>query len=56
MKDIIKIYKNFYSTIIMTLKISIITSLIFLNMSPLHNYPFNKICYCMGKKMLKESL
>jgi len=57
MKEINEIYKRYiiYNNYDFK-KISIITGLIFLNMSPLHNYPFNKICYCMGKKLLQDTL
>ena len=37
-------------------KIKIITSLIFLNMSPLHHEPFNLMLYYLGKSMLYKSL
>ena len=37
-------------------KIKTITSLIFLNMSPLHNEPFNLMLYYLGKTMLYKSL
>lgn len=37
-------------------KIKIITSLIFLNMSALHNEPFNLLVYYLGKKMLFNAL
>ena len=57
MKEIIQIYKKYLNFNNYDFKkISIITGLIFLNMSPLHNYPFNKICYCMGKSLLHDTL
>jgi NDP-sugar pyrophosphorylase family protein len=37
-------------------KIKILTSIIFLNMAPLHNEPFDKMLYHMGRKMLHKSL
>jgi hypothetical protein len=36
-------------------KIKILTSLIFLNMSPLHNNPFDLTLYFLGKNMLNKS-
>lgn len=37
-------------------KVKIITGLIFLNMSPLHHYPFDKILYNLSKKILYEEV
>jgi len=37
-------------------KIKILTSLIFLNMSPLHNDPFDLMLYFMGKNLLYKAL
>jgi len=37
-------------------KIKILTSLIFLNMSPLHQDPFDHLVYFLGKKMLFETV
>lgn len=37
-------------------KIKLLTSLIFLNMSPLHNDPFDLMLYYMGKNMLHKTL
>ena len=37
-------------------KIKILTSLIFLNMSPLHHDPFDHLIYFLGKKMLYETV
>ncbi len=37
-------------------KIRILTSLIYLNMSPLHKYPFDKLLYSLGKSMLYKEL
>lgn len=39
-----------------TKKINIISSLIFLNMSPMHQEPFSHLCYFLGLTRLKESL
>ena len=37
-------------------KIQLLVSLIYLNMSPLHHYPFDKMLYSFGKQMLHEQL
>ena len=37
-------------------KIITITSLIYLNMAPLHTYPFNRLCFSLGKIFLYENL
>lgn len=37
-------------------KIKILTALIFLNMSPLHNYPFNHLLHHLGKLQLQQIL
>ena len=37
-------------------KIRILTSIIFLNMSPLHKEPFSHMLYFLGKSMLYKSL
>jgi len=37
-------------------KVKILTSLIFLNMAPLHHEPFDHMLYHMGRKMLYKSL
>lgn len=37
-------------------KIKIITSLIFLNMAPLHNAPFDTLLHSLGRNMLNKSL
>lgn len=37
-------------------KVCIITSLIFLNMAPLHAYPFSHILYCLGRVSLERSI
>jgi len=39
-----------------TYKVKIIAALSFLNMSPLHNYPFNFMVYYLGKNMLHKTL
>ena len=37
-------------------KISIITGLIFLNMAPMHNFPFDRFIYNFGKLFLYNAL
>jgi thiamine kinase-like enzyme len=37
-------------------KIKIIVSLIYLNMSPLHHYPFDKLLYSLGRYILSKEL
>lgn len=37
-------------------KVRIITSLIFLNIAPLHHYPYSLFLYALGKSMLFEEL
>jgi len=37
-------------------KVRTLTAITFLNMSPLHNYPFNFLVYFLGKSMLNEVL
>ena len=37
-------------------KVKVITSLIFLNISPLHHYPYNLFLYSFGKSMLFNCL
>ena len=37
-------------------KVKVLTSLIFLNMSPLHNDPFDLMLYFMGKSMLYKAV
>lgn len=37
-------------------KIHLLVSLIYLNMSPLHHYPFDKMLYSLGRQMLHEQL
>jgi len=37
-------------------KVKILTAITFLNMSPLHNYPFNFLVYYLGKSMLYKVL
>ena len=37
-------------------KVKILTSLIFLNMAPLHNDPFDLMLYYLGKSMLYKSM
>ena len=43
---------NFFSV----KKIKILTALIFLNICPLHHYPYSLFLYALGKYMLKENL
>ena len=37
-------------------KVMIITALIYLNISPLHHYPYNNFLFLLGKKILSENL
>lgn len=37
-------------------KVKVLTSLIFLNIAPLHHEPYNKLLYYLGKSMLFENL
>ena len=37
-------------------KIHMLVSLIYLNMSPLHHYPFDKMLYSLGREMLHAQL
>ncbi|MCX7121860.1 MAG: polysaccharide deacetylase family protein [Gammaproteobacteria bacterium] len=37
-------------------KVRILVSLIYLNMSPLHHYPFDKMLYALGREMLYQEL
>ena len=37
-------------------KVRILTGLIFLNMSPLHHYPFDKLLFCYGKQILWKTI
>jgi choline kinase len=37
-------------------KVKIIVSLIYLNMSPLHHYPFDKMLYSLGRELLMKQL
>lgn len=37
-------------------KVRLITSLIYLNMAPLHHFPFDKLLYSLGRSMLHEQL
>jgi NDP-sugar pyrophosphorylase family protein len=37
-------------------KVKILVGLIYLNMSPLHNYPFDRLLHAMGRKFLFETL
>ena len=37
-------------------KVRLLVSLIYLNMSPLHHYPFDKMLYSLGRLMLHKEL
>lgn len=37
-------------------RVRLLVSLIYLNMSPLHRYPFDKLLYSLGRKMLKDEI
>lgn len=37
-------------------KVKILTALIFLNISPLHHFPYSLLLYSLGKKMLKNEI
>lgn len=37
-------------------KVRLLTALIFLNMSPLHHYPFDKLLYAFGRRLLFKEL
>jgi hypothetical protein len=37
-------------------KVYLLTSLIFLNIAPLHHHPYNKLLFALGKKMLHDHL
>ena len=37
-------------------RVKLLVSLIYLNMSPLHHYPFDKLLYSLGRKMLFEQI
>ena len=37
-------------------KVYILTALIYLNIAPLHHYPYSLLLYAMGKKMLSDKL
>ena len=37
-------------------KVEILTSLIFLNISPLHHYPYSKLLFLLGKYMLHKNI
>ena len=56
-KDLINFFENYlikngYNL----LKVKIITGLIFLNMSPLHKEPFDKLLFFFGKYYLQKNL
>ncbi len=37
-------------------RVNLMTALIFLNMAPLHHYPFDKLLYALGRQSLKAAL
>jgi choline kinase/thiamine kinase-like enzyme len=37
-------------------RVKLLVPLIFLNMSPLHHYPFDKLLYSLGRKMLNDEI
>ena len=37
-------------------KVKLLTSLIFLNIAPLHHYPYSKMLFYLGKEMLYNLL
>lgn len=56
-KRYIKILNNFIQKNGYDLKkVDLIVSIIFLNMAPLHNYPFDKALFCYGKKLLWNNI
>ena len=55
-KQINLFYKFVKSKNLDFLKIKLITSLIFLNMAPLHEYPFDKLLFAHGKINLQKNL
>ena len=57
LKIIEKLFKNWIEKNGYDLKkVMILTGLIFLNISPLHHYPYNNFLFLLGKKMLSENL
>ena len=56
-KDYIKIYEKFLiKNNFNVKKIKIIVGLIYLNMSPLHQSPFDKLLFCLSKEYLYDAL
>jgi hypothetical protein len=37
-------------------RVKFLVSLIYLNMSPLHHYPFDKLLYSLGRQMLNDEI
>ena len=37
-------------------KVRILVALIYLNMSPLHHYPFDKMLYSLGRRLLHDEI
>lgn len=56
-KDYIKVYEKFLlKNNFSVKKIKIIVGLIYLNMSPLHQSPFDKLLFCLSKEYLYKAL
>ena len=59
-KSLIKCEKIFFQWAIKNnydvKKIKILTSLIFLNIAPLHHYPYSLLLYALGKEILAKEL
>jgi len=54
--EAIEIIENYFREIDVDIQyIKNLTSLIFLNMSPLHHYPFDKFLYCMSFEVFNEN-
>ena len=56
--DVVKLhYYEFLESVGVDIqKVCILTSLIFLNMAPLHTYPFSHVLYSLGRQSLDKSL
>ena len=56
-KKYINIYENFLNKNNLDIKkIKTIVGLIFLNMSPLHQHPFDKLLFCLSKEYICQNL
>ena len=56
-KKLIDFFENYLKKKKMDLKkVRVITGLIFLNMSPLHHHPFDKLLFIYGKFFLQKNL